>query len=306
MRCPVCNKSDRIIKSGKRKTKKGIVQKVLCRRCGRYFSSSIHPYSRYPDNMIFDSMELYNHGRSIEKIQEEINEIYGIEPPRRTIYSWIRRYVRQYGLYALRGRRSDDDHDPVVVSTLNGSYSHEWRYHSVKLRMIKCRWSGLHSHLRSIEEECRIPVLDKDNEDSLKVPLNRQLLKGPDYRYRDMVLLAEDVKGVLDRSKISDFFLFNHPHCVAANLPLLEMNSERMDCPISNGIHSIDLLFVDQDRIGLVDILKTKKEMEERIPLMLLARNVMIKETGLTPSRIYMSFISDERYFELDFPDDQL
>ncbi len=300
MRCPKCGKTDRTIKSGKRKTSKGIVQKNLCRRCGRYFSSSLHPYSRYPDEMIFEAMVLYNKGKSLPHINEKLIEKFGKGAPNRTLYSWIRRYVNEYGLYALRGVRSDRELKPIKRLKLKDPTDHELSYHGIKLERLRTRWPKIHRNIKKIEKSGSIPFRE-NNEIGISFDASQINLKGPKRSFSKIIELAEDMKGELTKKELCEFFLLHHPDCIALNFPFI-IQGERDDC---NNVECIDMLFLDQNRVLMVDIVDSHKEMRKKIPKMVLIRDAYIKETGIAQNRTGSLFIVDDRNYELITKTDQ-
>ena len=139
MNCPRCRKGERIIKVGVRKLAKGPVQKFLCRNCGRYFSSSIHPFSLYPDDLMIRSFDLYNRGMAVADIISHMKEKYTFDIPERTVYSWLQRYNRRYDLYLLDHVKNGDTSDPLII--VRSPYHHGMNvtYHRSKVESITCK-----------------------------------------------------------------------------------------------------------------------------------------------------------------------
>ncbi len=299
MRCPVCERSDMVIRRGKRETKKGTVQKLQCKRCGKFFSSSLHPYSWYPDEMVFRAMELYNIGRSWQYICEKLERQYGIEVPRRTIYSWVRRYVKQFGMYALRGYRCDEGNGPLVKRSYYENAENPWKYHSIKLKRSKTRWPKLYDHIKRIDEQCTIPSIKDIQIEEDDITRYKVKIKGPDKSLKGLFYLVSKMYEGPDREMVKEFLLLHHPECWAIDFPIYKMDLGPLSEKQRSSIVSVDMLFVDESKIRLVDFLNSEKEIMERFWETSLLRKAVVHSAGSKFDQVMSSFIVGDLKYDI-------
>ncbi len=89
-KCKYC-KSTNVIKYGKRRNKSGIVQILLCKSCGRFFSeNTTYEKAKLKEFAIKVSVNLHNSGLSYRTIQRHLEEVYGIRVSHVTIYNWVK------------------------------------------------------------------------------------------------------------------------------------------------------------------------------------------------------------------------
>ncbi len=94
-KCKHC-KSTNIIKYGKRRTKRGVIQIYLCKSCGRFFSeNTTYEKIKLKEFAMKVSINLHNSGLSFRTIQRHLEEVYGIRVSHVTIYNWVRRCTRE-------------------------------------------------------------------------------------------------------------------------------------------------------------------------------------------------------------------
>ena len=94
MKCRFCL-SENIVKYGKRLTKKGLIQRYLCKDCKKKFTENNgFIYSRQKPEIIISSLDLYFKGLSLRKVQDHLKMNYNIEISHVTILNWIRGYTK--------------------------------------------------------------------------------------------------------------------------------------------------------------------------------------------------------------------
>ena len=96
--CIYCGSSN-IVRDGVRHNKRGEIQKWYCRDCGHYFTFNIG-FERMKHNpqAITSVMQLYFSGESLRNTQESLR-LLGVEVSHKTVFMWIRKYVRLMSQY---------------------------------------------------------------------------------------------------------------------------------------------------------------------------------------------------------------
>jgi len=90
--CPECKGYD-IKKDGKRKTKKGEVQRFKCRACGaRFVHDKTFSRLKATPEGICVAMDLYFKGNSLAKIKHHLKMFYKVTVNRSTILRWIQKF----------------------------------------------------------------------------------------------------------------------------------------------------------------------------------------------------------------------
>jgi transposase-like protein len=91
--CIFCHSSN-INKFGVRQNKSGSIQRFLCGDCGKTFSINIG-FERMKHNpqAITSAMQLYFSGESLRNTQKALR-LLGVEVSHKTVYMWIKKYVR--------------------------------------------------------------------------------------------------------------------------------------------------------------------------------------------------------------------
>lgn len=295
--CEYCRTSKVMHKAGPRRTSKGIVQRYRCKDCGRYFSSSLHPYSLYPDEMIFRALELYNRGMELETISKNLEEEYSIRTPTRTIYSWVERYEKRFRLYVLRGKRDDKLAGPIEEIPSTEPEMPSFKYHREKVNAF------IDGHKYSKYVNRVLTTLEED-------PLNDLSPLGQLKKTSRELKLREDPKGIKltldiiqracsepDQDRIKELALLIDRDCIAADLPLVSSN-ERKKHEISwRG--SADLVSVTDQGVELVlfsgredppsDILRLHNSIKNRFGYL----------SGLNTDRISISILDNGKVYRV-------
>lgn len=108
LKCPKCG-SDKIVKSGKYRRRRGIVQRYRCNICGTSFCHDGYFRSRFPLEVVQYAVQLYIDGSSSEKISDDLKNKYGIVVSRTSICEWIRK-----AKVPLRSKSSGDQKHKTV------------------------------------------------------------------------------------------------------------------------------------------------------------------------------------------------
>jgi len=98
--CPQCNGKN-IIKSGKRKTERGTLQRYLCKDCKfRFVIDKGFNRMKHTPRAITLSMDLYFKGISFRKICDHLKQFYNIKVNPTTPMRWIKKYLKLLSKYS--------------------------------------------------------------------------------------------------------------------------------------------------------------------------------------------------------------
>jgi len=91
--CPECQ-SERLIKSGKRKTQIGVKQRYVCKDCKKRFVLSPIKNIKGNAKLVCLAMDCYYRGLSYRDIREQFNNFYGLKISHVTIRDWVLRFSK--------------------------------------------------------------------------------------------------------------------------------------------------------------------------------------------------------------------
>jgi len=90
--CPYCQNND-VVKSGKKKNKSGIKQWHKCNNCKRHFvERDGFERMRLSPEIIVKAVNQHNHGISLSKIKDELQQRYNVKVSRWAICKWTKKY----------------------------------------------------------------------------------------------------------------------------------------------------------------------------------------------------------------------
>jgi transposase-like protein len=97
--CVFCHSSN-IKKFGVRHNKAGDIQRFLCEDCGKTFSVNIgFEKMKHNPQAITSAMQLYFSGESLRNTMKSL-KLLGVEVSHKTVFMWIKKYVRLMQNYA--------------------------------------------------------------------------------------------------------------------------------------------------------------------------------------------------------------
>ncbi len=117
LQCGVCG-SIRVIKYGMNGTK----QAYWCKDCGKKFTPSLLKKARYTPEMVTLTLDLYFGGLSLRKISRTVNDHFGMNLGKSSIYRWIQTFVPRISEYAktLTPELSDTWHADELFVKMKG------------------------------------------------------------------------------------------------------------------------------------------------------------------------------------------
>ena len=96
--CPEC-RSFRIKKYGKRKNKRGIFQKYICKSCKKQFIEDDFLWMQTPKEAVATAIRLKTKSSMpAELVMEEIEKIYGVKRCSSIVFVWISKYSELYNI----------------------------------------------------------------------------------------------------------------------------------------------------------------------------------------------------------------
>jgi len=129
-RCPVCKKTDHVIKRGARYNRSGKTQRYFCKACNRRFRGRITGFEGMKNraDIIATSLDLYYRGLSLRQIVQHLETSHKIKISHGTVYYWIKKYVQLIGKYTqgLNAKFSERWHADETVLKVNGRHLLLW------------------------------------------------------------------------------------------------------------------------------------------------------------------------------------
>lgn len=135
--CPYCN-SDKIIKRGLRKNKYVEKQRYSCKECNKKFIIDVAKKTKANGKIVMLVLDLYFKGISLRKIQDHLNQFYGIEISHMTIKRWIKKFMTIANHYAnnMKPNVSGLWHTDEQMIKNDGSFLWVWNCMDSKTRFL--------------------------------------------------------------------------------------------------------------------------------------------------------------------------
>jgi putative transposase len=92
--CPICGKTDFVIRDGFGESRSGLSQRFFCKECRKGFSPKTGFEGAHGQAFaVVVSIDLYYRGVSLRAIEGHFESVYGIKISHGTVYGWIKNYV---------------------------------------------------------------------------------------------------------------------------------------------------------------------------------------------------------------------
>lgn len=301
MKCPNCNSDNGVVKVGIRNTKKGPIQKYLCRSCLKHFSDTKQPYTQYPIKVILHAIELYNSGYPVGSVKKEIGKRYPFSPPIRTIYSWIDRYSTTLTIRDLRKRFEIHPDEVIKGKIFNHQQVFPLRYHTLKLNLSGKRFPGIRRYINWVERSLPDRMfLTGPRASSFKITtdLSPQKREDPITKLCKLSLLRmSNIKSAHD--SIESFFLLNDSSTVCSELPVFlnpaEAKGLRLTKPLTG---HIDILQVKDNRVRILDYKPNLNHPENFASQLSLYRMCLTRRTMIPEKEISIGVFNEHVCFE--------
>lgn len=301
MRCPQCLSANHVVKTGIRNTKKGPIQKYMCRSCKKSFSDSPQPYTQYPMKVILHSLELYNLGYPVSMVRTEIGKRYPCSPPTRTIYSWIRRFGDKLDFSELRKKYDIHPDEVIKEKVFNHQQVFPFRYHSLKLNIFNRTYPGMKRYINWVERS--LP--------------DRMFLNGPrasTFRRAKEIPVKEKEDKITELCRLSllrmsnrnsahdsieSFILINDSITVCTELPVFLNPSESKDLGIRVPLTGhIDIIQMKDNKIRILDYKPNLNRPENFASQLDLYRRCFSRRTSIPEKEISIGVFNEHGYME--------
>lgn len=126
-KCVYCSSVD-VVKDGVRKNKSGDKQKFLCRSCNRRFILDIVKKTKGDSKIITMVIDLYMKGLSLRKIQDHLEQFYGLDISHESIRRWVVRFTQIMNDYVKQftPKVSDAWHVDEQMIKIHGKWEWCW------------------------------------------------------------------------------------------------------------------------------------------------------------------------------------
>jgi transposase-like protein len=137
--CPNGHGAKYIIRRGIRRNRSGVVQRFLCKRCGRKFIPRTgFERMKHTAKAITVSLDLFFKGLSLSKIVDHLQQFHDTYVSDTTVYRWIRKYVelmyRRVG--KLKPKLSDRWHADELSLKVGTRNEYMWNMLDAKTRFL--------------------------------------------------------------------------------------------------------------------------------------------------------------------------
>jgi transposase-like protein len=162
-KCIECN-SERIIKSGIRKTHYGEVQRFKCQECGqRFVIDRGFAKVKFDPNSIMVTLDLYFKGVSYRKICDHLKQFHKIKVNPTTPMRWVKKYLQLLSKYSEQykaqvGSIWHSDETTVFIKKEGEERYYEWIWNVMDAKtrfLLACRVTKT----RFIED-AKVPLMD--------------------------------------------------------------------------------------------------------------------------------------------------
>jgi transposase-like protein len=138
--CPSCQATGiDIERSGTYHNSSGLVQRLLCKRCGCDFTDRTS-FEKMKTNArtVLAALDLYFRGLSYRKIAEHLCEIYGVHMTHVAVFNWIKKYMRILRRYVkqIRPVPGKKWHCDEMKYSINGNSQYLWNLMDSKTRFL--------------------------------------------------------------------------------------------------------------------------------------------------------------------------
>ena len=322
--CPYCS-SKNIVRKGVRQKKYETQQVYFCNDCKRKFTPQKIKGKQFPLAVIFDGLNFYNTGFTLEQSCHFLKEKYGMEVKSSTLSGWVKEFeplcrysrMREYGLKLFSPNQ-------VIKSVrLYHRQVFDFLYHQAKIALIlqdfkHFKFEPLREFLDIIAVECPHQVFKESpraSEQKTKFDLSGVIVREKHNfacRIAEMVLQA-----VNDNKKrhevLQRFMLSNDSVTVACETPVymdmtdIEHMRDKLGFTIpfdTAGMGTITgHIDIIQLRNGAVHILDYKPDAKKQKPIeqLTLYALALSRLTGLRLFSMKCAWFDEKSYFEF-FP----
>jgi len=303
MKCPGCGSDKNIVKSGKRDTRKGIVQRYMCRNCNRTFTDPRSSRAHYPENVILHTLELYNRGYPVGIAKKMTGTRYQYSPPVPTIYSWMKRYEPLLTFIKMRKKYDLDPDDLLTRRRLDHGQVYSFTYHNLKLNIHSKNIPGIRRYINWVERSLDDEMFLKGPRASSTRIENDAKIRPTESPITGLTRLALNSQpknsSMTAHEMVEEFFLINDSSTVAIELPVF-LRPDETDIPIENTMTGhIDMVQVRYNNVWILDYKPNLNDPEKYSSQLLLYREALHKRTSIPRVNIRMGVFNQHAFFEI-------
>ena len=304
MNCPKCQTDQNVIKSGIRYTNKGKTQQYYCKSCDKYFTDSKRSHTKYPENVILHTLELYNRGYPVKQAKKMVGKKYQYSPPKRTIYSWVERYKDKLTFLKLRKNYSVDPDNLTTTHNFQHQQVYPFTYHHLKLNIHSKQRPELRRYINWIERSLPRKIFLKGPRcSSLEIDHDLET-KQKDNLTTELTQLAFNSQpknsNKSPHETVEDFFLINDSTTVVTELPVFinpKETSVNVDEPITG---HIDLIQIRYEDLYILDYKPNLNRPERHASQLQLYKKAILERTSIPENKIYSAVFNKHSYYEFE------
>jgi transposase-like protein len=294
--CPKC-KSKNVIKKGIRKTRFGLVQIYQCKKCIRLFRNKSLPYITYHPRIIYQALNHYNLGFSLQKTSSLINKQFKVKTSKTTIHSWVKKYQSLCPIVSFRNQYKNSGDVVFKKSFKHENLPYEFIYHKYKLhRYAARRFPALVSYIRGFEQGCPdefFEIGERCSQPKFKVDVKVKSQVNLACRMADFAVCAK--RNNRDRhSLVENFMIINDTATIACELPVWYWEKS-----IDSGVTGhIDMVQIRGGNVVILDY-KPGAKRDRKAAKQLYHYAVALSFRGKVPfERIRCAWFDESGYFE--------
>jgi transposase-like protein len=300
MNCPRCD-SDRVVKAGIRNTRKGAVQKYMCRSCSGHFSDTKQPYSQYPIKVILHAVELHNMGYPVSSVRTEIGKRYPYSPPIRTIYSWLKRYEETLNFEKIRKKYDIQPEEVIRGKEFDHQQVFPFRYHQLKLNIHNRRFPGIRRYIGWVERSLPDKMFlsgPRASSTRVKSKLTPRKREDPVTELCRLSLMRMSNRRSAHDS-IENFFLINDDRTVCTELPVFINPKEARDLSIRKPLTGhVDIIQVFKGGVRILDYKPNLNHPENHTSQLSLYRRCLTRRTSIPEREISIGVFNEHDFYE--------
>jgi transposase-like protein len=305
--CPHCDSPKQIVRTGFRKTKKGRIQRYLCRKCGKYFTPKPLPHSYYPPKIVFSAISNYNLGFTLTEATKITNQRYKTHFSVSTLQFWLIRYKNICTFTSLRKRYTIDPENIIFSKKFYHQQVYEFKYHNLKLNIMGKQYPNLKSYLINLPKE-RDNKMFKDGLRCSDFPFELSFPKPKITKYETnnatkiAGLGQEMARTNKERHQaIEDFFLINDSATIAIEIPVFltpkEARTYEISIPKTLTGH-IDILQVRNNRMHILDYKPEAQSDKQAVEQLTLYALALGNRTKIPPRKMICGYFDENGYFQ--------
>lgn len=304
MKCPGCGSEKNIVKSGKRDTRKGIVQRYLCRNCKTTFIDPNSSRTHYPKNVILHTIEQYNKGYPVAIAKKMTGTKYQYSPPIPTIYSWMKRYEETLTFIKLRKRYDIDPETLMTEIRLDHGIVYPFRYHNLKLNIHSRDRPEIRRYFNWIERSMdHTMFLRGPRASSTRIRRISKVIEIPS-NVPEMTRLALASRPRSDKFEphdvVENFFLVNDSSTVATELPVFLL-PEETDIDIQEPLTGhIDMVQVRFGKVHILDYKPNLNDPKKHVDQLILYKEALQRRTSIPEKDITIELFNQHHHYLIE------